>query len=254
MIYRVHVETPHAMCGRVQTMAALSFGKLNMLPYNHYAPEESDWWLSPSSASPAYRHTKYYFGFDLDQDGKNTGLLTVGLHAEKGLGEVTRTANPGTRGANWIMAKDWEWFQFIKLVRSGKLLNAMAAATTALGQPVVLELQVGYPPDPEVRFDPESLLKTKARAVYRFDLASNDLCLCWPVRTTHALLTALPRRLDRETLSAQLEELTQNDWVWVDCYVYALFHPHAEAAPADQLWETNRVWTYYLSTFSFAIG
>ena len=253
MIYHLRVEAPHALCGRVQTVTAQSYGKLYMLPYNHYEPEMSVWWLSPSSSSPAYRHTKYYFGYDQDEDGGRTGRLIAGIHAEKGLGEVTRDVYPGARGATWIMTKEWDWQRFVTLVRTGKLLPAMAAAGAALGQPLTLDLQVGHAPDPQSGSDPESLLHMKDRAVYRHDSASGELCLAWPVQLPQGVLTNMPERLNDAALAARLEALTKNAWVWIDCYVYAQFRPYVEGTPHDQVWDTERLWSDYLKTFAFAI-
>jgi hypothetical protein len=254
MIYYLRVDTPHALCGRLQTVAAQSYGKLYMIPYNHYEPEKSDWWLSPTSASPAYRHTKYYFGYDQDEDGGRTGRLIAGLHAEKGLGEVTRDVYTGARGASWIMTKEWDWHRFVKLVKGGKLQRAIAAASTALGQPITLDLQVGHAPDPQSGSDPESLLRAKDRAVYRYDPASEGLCLAWPVQLPQGVLKNMPERLNSEVLAGRLEELAKNPWVWVDCFICAQFRPYTEAAPPDQVWDTERVWTDYLKTFAYAIG
>lgn len=253
MIYHLCVETPHALCGRVQIVTAQSYGTLYMLPYNHFEPEMSVWWLSPSSASPAYRHTKYYFGYDLDEEGGMSGRLIVGIHAEKGLGEVTRDVYPGTRGASWIMTKEWDWHRFVTLVKTGKLLPAVATASDALGRPLTLDLQVGHAPDPQSGADPESLLHTKDRAVYRYDAASGELCLAWPVQMPQGVLKDMPGRLDGEALATKLEALTKNAWVWIDCYVYAQFRPHVEGALPDHVWDTERLWSDYLKTFTFAI-
>lgn len=86
MIPYVHVETSHALAHRVQKYAKPEFDWLDMRAYNRFEPEDLEWWLTPSSADPAYCNTKFYFAYELDEFGGRTGLLTAGLHAEKGVG------------------------------------------------------------------------------------------------------------------------------------------------------------------------
>ena len=253
MIPYVHVETPHALAHRVQRYAKPLFDRLDMRAYNRFEPEDSEWWLTPSAADPAYSSTKFHFGRDLDEFGGRTGLLTVGLHAEKGLGEKARELFGRGKGATWMMTRDWHWFRFLQLVQNGKLLTALPTASEVVGQPTVFEVQGSYVEDPQADFDPYSPLRRKDRAVYECG-AGGELRLKWPADDGQGLLRGAPEHLTNDGLHAQLERLTRNDWAWVDVYAYALFRPFSDKAQPDLVWESERVWAQYLKRLAFAVG
>lgn len=254
MIPTVHVETPHALAHRVQKYAKPHFDKLNLRPYNRFEPETSEWWLTPTAADPAYCSTKFYFGRELDEFGGRTGLLTVGLHAEKGLGEQVAEFYAHGKGAKWIMTRDWHWPIFLKHVQGGRLLAALGAAGEAAGQPLTFEIQASYVEDPQSDFDPYSPLRKKDRAVYEYDAADADLRLKWPADDAQSLLRGAPERLSKDALGALLVKMTDNPWVWVDFYVYALFRRFSPKAAADEMWESEAVWSQHLKLLAFAVG
>jgi hypothetical protein len=254
VIPHLHVETPHALAHRVQLYAKPHFDKLHLRPYNRFEPEESEWWLTPAAANPAYCSTKLCFGRDLDEFGGGTGLLTVGLHAEKGLGEHAAEVYAHGRGAGWIMTADWHWRIFLKLVQTGRLIAALGAAGEALGQPMTFEIQAGYVQDPQSDFDPYSPLRRKDRAVYEYDAADAGLRLKWPADDGQSLLRAAPERVNSDALTALLGKLTDNPWVWVDCFVYAVFRRCSPKAAPDEVWDSEKVWMQYLNLLAFAVG
>lgn len=249
----VHVDTPHALAHRIQKYAKPQFDRLDMRAYNRFEPEDSEWWLTPSAADPAYCSTKLYFGRDLDEFGGRTGLLTAGLHAEKGLGDKAREMYGKGKGATWMMTREWHWHRFLRLVQDGRLLRALHAAGEAAGQPMVFEVQAGYTDDPQAYFDPYSPLRRKDRAVYECD-GHGKLRMKWPTDDGQNLLHALPERMSDDGLSAQLETLVRNDWAWVDVFVYARFRRFSDKAPPELVWDSERVWAQYLKLLAFAVG
>jgi hypothetical protein len=117
---------------------------LTPLPWNLYAPEDSLWWLAPSTENPAYRHGKYVFASPRDWKGfrlLKRGLLEdqelfAGFGVEKGYGKNAVVANPALKHRpQQIMPKrdsphepKWAWYDVIQREAS-EFGAALAAAS-----------------------------------------------------------------------------------------------------------------------------
>ena len=114
-------KTPREACVVITKIfqASKSENKLFALPFNRFDPEKSIWWLSPSSANPAYKYGK--FGFIPYENNE----ILVGLYVEKGLG-ADYCSIAGSKAANrMVMDKDWLWHDFIRELGSDQLLSIL---------------------------------------------------------------------------------------------------------------------------------
>ncbi len=92
--------------------------KFSARPFNPHRPEETVWWVVPSSEWPAYRFGKYTFW-------KESSLLWCGFNVEKGLGSCA-AKNYGTRVINKMtLSADWQWNSFLTDLREGKVAEAL---------------------------------------------------------------------------------------------------------------------------------
>lgn len=75
------VSSPRESCHALKYIASRKMiTGFTARPYNFNDPDNSPWWLVPSTQWPAFRYGKYYFCLD------NTDLL-IGLYVEKGVRE-----------------------------------------------------------------------------------------------------------------------------------------------------------------------
>lgn len=240
----------HALAVRVQNYARQSFDVLTLLPHNRFVEDSEIWWLVPSHRSPAFSDTKFYFGRDFDQQG----MIDVGIHAEKGFGEVVV---PGgfqhAKGAGWIMDDRWHWHKFVKMVRSGRILATMEAASSAHSEPLFLRLHSYYVqsrPDN----DAGSWSTSYDQAVYRLDARATELVLDREPAQPLNIPVRYPVDLDTDGLTVVLEKLNQQPWVWVDLFITMPFAPDNTAETRESTWDAYRLWDDYLRVFSFAVG
>jgi hypothetical protein len=98
---------------------------LILRPWQFQAPDDTLWWLVPSSQWPAYRHGKFVFSFAKDSPRKallgisdstlQLERLFAGLDVEKGYGQVAAEVDPILkRKTDQILDRGWLWHQLIK--------------------------------------------------------------------------------------------------------------------------------------------
>ena len=89
-------------------------------PWNRYYPDNTLWWIVPSTEWPAYKHRKLFFS----PEHAPTGCLFCGLHIEKGLDpSVAEAYSPGA-GQRLVMKEDWTWFRFLTDLNTQRLRSA----------------------------------------------------------------------------------------------------------------------------------
>lgn len=134
-------KSPREACRstRQQWESAGEGKKLHILPYNRFKPEQSRiWWLSPSSANPAYKHGKFAF-----LAGKS-GTMEVGLYVEKGLGEEYCSVDHTKAARTMVLDRDWTWHAVIRDMASGKIGVAREAVSTRSESTVEVFVEGGY--------------------------------------------------------------------------------------------------------------
>lgn len=240
----------HALAARVQTHAKPTFDVLTLLPHNRFVEDSEIWWLVPSHQSPAFTDTKFYFGRDFDQEGK----IDVGIHAEKGFGEVIlRGGFQQAQGAGWIMDKRWHWHKLVELVQSGRVLQTMREASSSLAEPIFLRLHSYYVqsrPDN----DTGAWSSSRDQVVYRLDAGASRLVLDRIPERPLNIPARYADELDSDELASLLAGFNDQPWVWVDLLITMPFVPTTEGSGTEPPWDAYRLWSDYLSRFAFAVS
>src|SRR5688572_865388 len=85
--------------------AASAFGhRLYALPYSRFDPDRSTWWLSPTSANPAYAVGKIVVERPTIVDD---GSKLIGLHIEEGVGPAAAPFfAESAKGRRLVMDRD----------------------------------------------------------------------------------------------------------------------------------------------------
>ena len=212
----------------INTARDLAYGinkqfRLNMTPrpWQIYEPEETLWWLVPSTEWPAYRHGKFVFSAAKDSPRKalvgfgdpliEVDRLFAGLNIEKGYGNLAAEVDPTIRRkSTQIMDKGWLWFSFIEgegPSRVDKMLETIAASNA-----LYLYIVASYV------HDRESDAQRERDAV---------MYSCHPSGLSTVVHNKYPvgvlRGIDKKTKYIELAELLRriNDYYWVDIYIGA---------------------------------
>lgn len=79
-------------------------------PYNRFKPEETIWWLVPTTDWPAYHLPKIIISKEKDE-------YCLGLYVEKGHGYVVATVDESKKIKSSIMDKSWFWDKFCEEIK-----------------------------------------------------------------------------------------------------------------------------------------
>ena len=90
-----------------QAATSAGAGQLHLLPFNRYAPEDTEWWLSPAADNPAYKYAKIAL---TASEWAAPADLFVGLSFEKGIGPSAAEFFDFTaRGRRRVADRTWAW-------------------------------------------------------------------------------------------------------------------------------------------------
>jgi hypothetical protein len=116
-------------------------GTFYALPYNHFEPDNTLWWLVPSAENPAYKFGKVALA---PGPLARPGDLLVGLYVEKGIGESAADAFRGTaRGRRYTMDRTWLWPSFFEALSSERIAEEATSAETKAGCPLTIAIDAG---------------------------------------------------------------------------------------------------------------
>lgn len=212
-------------------------GPFHELPYNHFEPEDTDWWLSPSSDNPAYKYGKIVLSAGPPAAPAD---LLVGLHVEKGIGPSAAEAFRDTaRGRRLTMDRTWLWFAFIEALSSGRLTADAADAEAAAGLPLTVWVNAG-PQNPPLCG--EDNVQGEGWKPDRVDFQfSSGRLTCLGAATPEERLSSLATAETFPEIADGLRSMPGADWVWVDFVVGLRF---AAAGPPTEgsAWAADAVW------------
>jgi hypothetical protein len=118
----LNIDTPRDLAYAIKAQAA---PELSPRPWQQHSPNDTLWWLVPSSEWPAYRHGKFVFSFAKDGPRKallgvndpviQTDKLFAGVNVEKGYGRLAAEVDPVLRRkSDQILDPGWLWYQLIE--------------------------------------------------------------------------------------------------------------------------------------------
>ena len=221
--------------------AAASAGadRLHPLPFNRYAPEDTDWWLSPVSDNPAYKHAKIALAAS---DSAAPGDLFVGLSFEKGIGpSAAEFFDLTARGRRRVADRTWAWGRtLLPSLRSGTFAETAAAAKAAAGIPLTVFLAAIYM-QPSRGWDDQGDVRSMGwdSDVVRLEYSGGSLTLIDKSISADLLASAVSARSFADVLAA-LDGMPQADWAWVDFAIGVRMGQAVPPRSAD--WSAADVW------------
>jgi hypothetical protein len=215
--------------------------KLTPRPYNRFAPEETIWWLVPSSVWPAYKFGKLFF--EPRTDRLPTGSpesIYFGFYVEKGLSPVAGNIYPRT----WIMDDEWFWDDFLKQLESG------VPDSSPVERIITISAGPARPPERHHEHSDEimplqeegfkaSRLFFKVHGISEVELMQKDLN---PAHgdITEYLASTVATADSIARLASILRDLPSSfDWVWIDFQAGTLLRSSDQITTAD-------LWALYL--------
>jgi len=188
-------------------------------PWNLYDPDQTLWWLVPTTQWPAYRHGKLAFSLAHDYPrktllGRNDTLLEldkvfVGLNIEKGYGKAATEVDPSIRSKpHQIIDPDWLWFSLIE--GKGPHLFSRLIESVCGSQNIYLYVIVLHVHDREMTYQKQ------------YDAA---MFSCHPDRLEHILDNKFPLSVLKGSEKAKnFSELAEclrrvGEYYWVDLYL-----------------------------------
>ncbi len=205
-------------------------------PWNRFNPYLSHWLVIPSTDWPAYRYGKYFF---IPEEG--SGEILCGLTVEKGLGQNYLLAFPVPKARPLIMDDEWTWQLLLNDLSSGSFQSLIDRIVASLKGSISIEITAGPIDDPEVVYDPESLIKwDRAKFAYgesglAIEVSEiNDGCL-----QEVADVKNIPE------LAESLYNIPNSDWMWTnfDIYLKASL-AHDPQVKSDE--SIQELWNSYL--------
>lgn len=198
-------------------------------PLNRFSPEESLWWVIPSSKWPAYQYGKYTFWAE-----NNT--LCCGLGIEKGLEPKVALLYSKGKPSPLALDKEWAWYGFLDSLKSGELAEVFSLIEDHIERPVQLEISIHPLRDRgdfnryETRFDQNETPFDQIR----FSSTSNQLSI-----TTDEITNPDFNALKKISSLADLYKILTSDllaWFWVDFNIWVPFKLPEEGDNPQGLW------------------
>lgn len=221
-------------------------------PWNRFEPENTLWWIVPDTDWPAYRYGKGV----LRKSDFQPAQVQCGLHVEKGFDPVVASVYPTLARRGHTLDKNWTWHQFTQDLADGKVGKTAQAITNITGSPVVLEVDIWYPTDPE-DFEPHSIAQSEETtdACTRpgeaghiwFEIGDEELR-----KLGEARLTDFARGVAGCQQTLELATAVRSNpmrWAWVDLYIGVLIslvpgRPSGERdASFDLVW-SKLIWPW----------
>lgn len=236
-MYRLGHENLRRLAEDLAEAASREGFELTTRPWNRFEPDETEWWLVPSSDWPAYKHGKIYLRW---KDSERR-LGRACLHIEKGLGAETAPAYDAPRGRRLIMDRTWTW-HLLKDPHSADGLQASLARLSARSPGrVEIALEVGYVADPDA-FDPYAYDFGRDKFKYALTDDSQSLTL-FEADAGAGLLENMETVRSVRKLAARVTALPGKAWTWVEFTAGVPIHLDAEPRAEGPTVLASELWT-----------
>jgi hypothetical protein len=226
-------KNANALAHAIEGVAGIT---LTPRPYNRFEPDNTVWWLVPSTEWPAYKYGKLFFDSRKDHLPQEQDGIYCGFYIEKGLSPAVSNFYP----PSLIMDDAWLWNDFIKTIPAG-----LPQFLTEL----ILTISANYiPPEKADYLDsPEGFFEQKEN----FE-ASRASFLISP-KFQLKLISQKPNPVNREIseyvknsvckakniveLVPQLVGFPQSDWIWLDFYIGPIVGKGLQRMGPAYLWK-----------------
>jgi hypothetical protein len=211
--------------------------KYTARPYNRYAPENSLWWLIPSTEWPAYKHGKVA----ISEEQK--GEMFFGINIEKAIGREAAACYQSKKAQKIIMDSEWCWYDFLKSLEEGEIAHAMNTIQESTnGLPLHFSLS-GHVVDDPALFDPYSGHAYGDQVVWHYE--EGDLNSLTQPENFFYPLKAVDKISDLAEAISQISEL---HWLWIDVYVGVIIENSVELKDDEvrRAYEGYSIWQKFI--------
>lgn len=236
-----NIYTPHqnseSLAKGLLPQIETALPNLSCRPWDRFKWSETEWLLSPVKEFPLYRPCKYFTMMKKAEDPAESRLL-AGIYVEKGFESVARTIFP----PNQIMDKSWGWNGVLNGCREGAIPAVIGKFPSQCLSQTFLKVFGGYE-------HPEGKEESPPGGDY-FITLNGDNTLSTTVKKAFKEMSPLETVKSWKDLSAALDVLTRDGWLWVNFYLY-LSMPIAPRVgkPEGEVWTDDLVWMRFLKPF-----
>lgn len=215
-------------------------------PWNRFEPENTDWWIVPSTDWPAYRYGKAIFRHNVQFSGQ----VFCGLNVEKGFGRIALEVYPELSKRRLVIDETWAWFKFLDGLEEEAVARAAEELAQKTGCQVILEISAWYTSSP-VDFEPHPLLDIEAlQGECRSPL---DAGRVW-FAVADGELRKLEERCIQDVMApvvvcdrlGDLAEAFRSNpeisWAWIDVYIGALVTLAGDDQASGDRWMADDIW------------
>jgi hypothetical protein len=210
--------------------------RLVALPYNHYDPDNTTWWLLNSSEMPAYRFGKLIVTKDPAVVGP--GDRFIGLHVEKGVhGDIAAATFTMYHRDSMVMDSTWRWPQLVRAFRSGRFADEATTAETSAGLPLTVTLIAGLQLADKEK--PEHQSQDSDADVARFICVAGQLTPIEGVRR-QGRLDSLAKATSFSAIAEAVPAIREEEFVWIEFLIGVQFGLTEDGG--SQAWSPQDVW------------
>ena len=194
------VTTTHELCKSLKQ----NFTDLQMLPYNYHQPNNTVWWLSPSSEKPAYRFPKFAV---LPPESDAPDQIFVGLYIEKGVDEVYAKAVGIAK--THIIDSSWAWHRLLSNMReNSKLSKSIAEVCRNIGSNMELRLYANM----QIKDSIDAITPKGEKLAFEL----NDKLSVCQSENPSKLLASLVSCTSLPELSSAIQQIHNANFLWID--------------------------------------
>ena len=195
-----------------------SEGKFARRPFDHYRPNETSWYIIPSSELPFFKFGKFYFEFE------KPGLINCGVICTKGLAPELAVVYPSKKGRRLLMSDEgWAFPHWAYFAYQNKLVPLLQTIKSNLNDiDFKIRIKGSYIDDPGV-FDPYTEEK---RAFDCYELAVDPAADT--IKVSKAVRQAMNLKIlnqvrNGETFGQAMKEIAADTFLWCDIFIGATF-------------------------------
>ncbi|MFZ5814400.1 MAG: hypothetical protein ACOY93_03765 [Bacillota bacterium] len=183
--------------------------RLTPRPYNQYDPDQSLWWLVPSTEWPAYDRGKVVV---FRETG---GQIFVGLHVERGFHLKAVAANGISR--RLAMDKTWLGSRFLDDMENGSLDHAASQVQARTGCLIRVQLTTPVPDTADLKRDPRP-----AERMIQWDWNDGLLTRGGEWDLPSELAGNLPNLTSFSAIAREVAGNSAWDWFWMNLFIGVL--------------------------------
>jgi len=210
--------------------SSLGWNPISARPFNLHRPDDTQWWVIPSTDWPAFKYGKLSLSLEESESGK---VMYCALNVEKGIGPAAAAMAKTAGDKRAIVTDEWIWHDFLSDMRSGKIEGVVHEIAASVGDAVVVRVCSGtWVPsesrDADTRMPMGDIceLAMSGTGIEQLRYEAPGGPLAKP--PTFTSLAKLPD---------YLESVRDPDWSWVDVYLGVMVTPgDADGMDAADLW------------------